>query len=271
MVKDILQEQKVNEAFSRQSVSFDHIYESNPITLLMRQKVRNEVLKYISPGDEILELNCGTGIDAVFFAQNGYKVLATDNSEGMLQRLSEKVKEKQLQDRISTAKCSFNDLAQLHDRQFGYIFSNFGGLNCTKDMAAVLKDVDALLLPGGYFTFVIMPKVCPWELLMLFRGRTKVAFRRFEKNGTMAHLEGVYFNCYYYNPSFIIRNLSEKYEVCSLKGLASFMPPPFMEYFPVKYPKLFSFLERIENKVCDIFPFNTWCDQYVITMRKIDK
>jgi ubiquinone/menaquinone biosynthesis C-methylase UbiE len=267
MATDILQEQLVNEAFSRQSASFDDIYENNAITLLMRQKTRNEVLKYINSDDHILELNCGTGIDSLFFAKKGYKVLATDNAEGMLQKLSDKIRDQNLQDKISVQKCSFNDLEQLKGKQFGYVFSNFGGLNCTNALDKVLRDADALLLPGGHLTFVIMPKVCPWEMLMLLRGRTKTALRRFKKNGTSAHIEGVYFKCYYHSASFVIKQL-KGYELCSLKGLGSLMPPPFMDHFPVKYPKLYTALCKLEDKVCNTFPFNRWCDQYVITMRK---
>ena len=270
MISDIqLQEQQVSEAFSRQSVVFDDIYETNPITLWMRNKFRNEVLRFIKPGDPILELNCGTGIDTLFFAQKGYKILATDNSAGMLERLSEKISKNGLQHLISIGKHSFNDLAGMAGRKFGYIYSNFGGLNCTDDLAKFLKDIDNLLLPGGYFTFTIMPKVCPWEMLEFFKSRKEVAFRRFKKDGAMAHIEGVYFKCYYYNPSFIIKNMGKKYRLSALTGLASFVPPPSMEHFPGKYPKLFSLLKKIEEPVCRIFPFNRWCDQYVITMQKM--
>jgi len=264
----MLQEKKVSEAFSRQSFSFDEIYENNPITLLMREKARNEVLKYIRPGAQMLELNCGTGIDTMFFARKGFEILATDNADGMLEQLSEKLQGTWLRDLVSLQKCSFNDLLQIGNQQFDYVFSNFSGLNCTNDLAGVLKDVDALLKPGGYFTFVIMPRICPWEIIMLLRNRKKMALRRFQKNGALAHIEGAYFSCYYYDPSFIIENMGSGYTLCSLTGLASLMPPPSMEYFPVKYPKLFSFLRKAEDVVCHIFPFNRWCDQYIITMRK---
>ena len=264
----ILQEQNVSNAFSRQSSVFDDIYENNPITLIIRQKARNEVLGHISPGDHILELNCGTGIDTMFFAGKGFKVMATDNAGGMLQKLSEKIAGSPKERLVSVRKCSFNDLTPLHDHRYDYIFSNFGGLNCTSDLASVLKQVDQLLKPGGHFTFVLMPKICPWEIASIFKGRQKVAFRRFKKAGTNAHIEGVYFKCYYYSPSYFRKHIPVGYARCSLKGMASFMPPPFMDHFPVKYPKLFSMLKHIEDKVCDKFPFNRWCDQYVITMRK---
>lgn len=262
------QEQKVSDAFSKQSVSFDSIYENNPITLWMRDRVRREVLSFLKPDDHILELNCGTGIDSVFFAQKGYSVFATDNAEGMLQKLAGKIELNALQDRITAQKCSFNDLSQLQGHQFNYIFSNFGGLNCTNGLAKVLKDMDQLLAPGGYFTFVIMPKACPWELLAALKGRFKTALRRFKRDGTVAHIEGAYFKCYYYNPAYVRKHVKVSYTLCSLRGLGSFVPPPFMDHFPGKYPKLFSMLEKIESRVCSIYPFNTWCDQYVITMQK---
>jgi ubiquinone/menaquinone biosynthesis C-methylase UbiE len=265
---DLLQESNVSEAFSRQSFVFDNIYESNTTTLWMRQKVRNEILGQLKPGNRILELNCGTGIDTIFFARQGYKILATDNAEGMLNQLKEKVQSDALGNLVTTKKCSFNNINELNEGEFDYIFSNFGGLNCTDRLDKVLKDIDGLLKPGGYFTFVIMPVICPWELIMLFKGYFKTAFRRFNKKGTNAHLEGVYFKCYYYNPRYIINNVETGYVLCSLKGLASLVPPPFIEHFQEKHPKLFARLEKMENKLWERAPFNRWCDHYIITMQK---
>ena len=262
------QEQNVSDAFSRQSVVFDDIYDNNVITLWMRNKARAQAMKYLQPGAQILELNCGTGIDSVFFAQQGYNVLATDNAEGMLHQLSGKISRSQLHEKISVHKCSFNNLQLPEQRQFDHVFSNFSGLNCAADLPGVLVNVGKVIKPGGYFTYVIMPRVCPWELAMLFKGRVKGAFRRFNKSGANAHIEGVYFKCYYYNPSVVIKSMGPSFTLCALKGLASFVPPPSMEYFPAKYPRLFNGLKRIENAVCDHFPFNRWCDQYVITMQK---
>jgi hypothetical protein len=173
-----------------------------------------------------------------------------------------------LKDRLSARQCSFNNLGELGGEQYDYIFSNFSGLNCTDNLPQVLKDADALLKPGGHFTFVIMPRVCPWEIFQLLKGRSGLAFRRFKKEGALAHIEGVHFRCWYYNPSVVVEAMGSGYQLCSLKGLASFVPPPSLEYFPSKYPRLFSLLKKVENVVCDVFPFNRWCDQYVVTMRK---
>lgn len=267
----MLKEQEINvsEAFSRQSVVFDAIDEDNTLLGWIRQRVRKEVLLHIQPGAQLLELNCGTGIDSVFFAQKGFKVLATDNAEGMLQVLSHKVARLHLEDNLSFEKCSFNNLEQLGERKFHYVFSNFGGLNCTNDLANVLQGIDRLLLPGGMFTLVIMPPVCPWELLMMFKGYFRTAFRRLNPNGATSHVEGIIFKSYYYTPRYIIKNTGNDYKLVSLKGLSIVVPPPFIEKFCEKHPKLFKALERVENKIYGKAPFNRWCDHYMITMQKI--
>ena len=92
-----LQEDLVSKAFSDQSVKFDTITTGNPMEVLYRDFSRAKVLPYLKAGEHLFELNCGTGLDAVFFAQQGLQVLATDNSEGMLQQSSEKIKQHQLQ------------------------------------------------------------------------------------------------------------------------------------------------------------------------------
>lgn len=262
------QEIKVSEAFSRQSAVFDAVDEDNSLLVWMRKRVRNEVLQNIKAGANILELNCGTGIDSVFFAQHGFNVLATDNADGMLHKLSQKIAVLGLEDKLMAQKCSFNNLESLENKKIDYVFSNFGGLNCTNDLANVLHGIDKLLLPGGKFTLVIMPPVCPWEMLMAFKGYFKTAFRRFNPKGANSHVEGVYFRSYYYTPGYIQKNIGKGYKLISLKGLSVAVPPPFIEKFCEKYPKLFRILERIEDKIYDKAPFNRWCDHYMITMQK---
>lgn len=268
-MNDYQQEVDVDAAFSKQSPIFDEIDEQNNLLLWMRERVRNEVLTHIRKDGYMLELNCGTGLDALFFAGKGIRVKATDNAAGMLQQLQQKVTRYHLEDRVTVERCSFNSLEQLgNEPQFDYVFSNFGGLNCTDRLDKVLSDIDMLLKPGGSFTLVIMPKVCLWEMLMVFKGYFKTAFRRFRKGGTRARVEGVYFNCYYYSPQYLMAHLGAAYKLQSLKGLAVTVPPPYIEHFTERHPKLFKKLERWENKIWEKAPFNRWGDHFMITMQK---
>ncbi|MBL7713312.1 MAG: class I SAM-dependent methyltransferase [Chitinophagaceae bacterium] len=263
------QEESVSLAFSNQSPEFDRIDEENKIILWIRNRVQQEVLSYIAPRAHLLELNCGTGIDALFFAGNGITVTATDNAPGMLQQLDQKIEQHRLQDQIKTIRCSFNELQQLGTAtQYDYIFSNFGGLNCTDQLGKVLKDIHQLLKPGGRFTLVIMPRICPWEILMAAKGRFRLAFRRLKKGPATAKLEGEEFDCYYYSPAFVTRTLGDAFKLLSLKSLSLTTPPPFVEQFIERFPRAFTQLEQWENRLCSKAPFNRWGDHFMITMEK---
>ena len=164
-----INELKTAEAFSRQSLVFDKIYGTNEIVQYKRERVRSHILKRLKSGSSMLELNCGTGEDAIFFAERGHTVHATDLSEGMLQHSEKKIQERKLSGAISLEVCSFTKLDTMKNRgPFDFIYSNFGGLNCTSDLDIVIQSLSSLLKPKGVVTFVILPKFTLWEFLLLF-------------------------------------------------------------------------------------------------------
>jgi ubiquinone/menaquinone biosynthesis C-methylase UbiE len=254
-------------AFSAQAPLFDSIEEHNEILKWMRQQIHAHCMKYFRRGEQILELNCGTGIDAVFFAKQGTKVHATDLSAGMINELRKKVAQQNLGEMISVQQCSFTELEKIPTRGFDHIFSDFGGLNCVKEIDAVIAQFETLLKPGGTVTLVIMPPVCPWEMLLALKGNFKTAFRRLKKGGADSHLEGVHFMSHYFSPGKIISCFGKNYSTASQRGLGSVVPPPYLEKFPQKHPALFRRLTALEEKICHTFPFNAWADHFILTMR----
>lgn len=263
-------EEAVSRAFDKQAPVFDELYSSNVIIQYKRQRVRENVLQHIPDSGSILELNAGTGEDAIWFAQHGYSVHATDVSAVMLEELKKKTGSAELSDRITSEQCSFTELSNLKNKgPYDLIFSNFAGLNCTGELEKVLTSFSPLLKPGGKITLVLLPKFCLWETLLLFRGRFKTAFRRFfSKNGTVAHIEGEYFKCWYYNLSFIIKTLKSKFNLLNLEGLCTVVPPSYLENFPKKFPGLYARLVKTENRWKRKWPWRMIGDYYIITMQK---
>lgn len=259
---------KVSDAFSKQSFVFDDLYTTNLLSEYMRKKFREELVLHLKPQSHILELNCGTGMDTLYIAGLGHTILATDNADGMLQHIKAKVEQHQLHDRIQIQKCNFEHLEQLQPQTFDHIYSNFSGLNCTQQLNKVLQSMTPLLNDKGKISIVIMPKICPWELIMLFRGQFKTAFRRFKKGGTDAHIEGTIFKCFYYNPNYVIKALKKDFKVVSLKGMSITVPPPFIEHFVERHPKWFKVLSKLDGIIEKWWPFTVCCDQYMITLEK---
>ncbi len=263
-------EQKTAEAFTRQSSVFDAIYSSNIIIQYKRDRVRKHVENFLKPDSNILELNAGTGEDAIYFAQKNHHVHATDISEGMQAELKKKRDSEGLTRSISTEICSFTELENLQNSgPYDFIFSNFAGLNCTGELDKVLLSFNKLLKPGGTVTLVIMPGFCLWETLLALKGNFKTAFRRFNsKNGVRAHIEGVYFTCWYYKPSYIKEILKNDFELMSVEGLCSIVPPSYMENFPKKHPKFFKWLCSEEQRYKSMFPWKNIGDYFIISLQK---
>jgi ubiquinone/menaquinone biosynthesis C-methylase UbiE len=264
------QELQASKAFNKQASLFDTLYRDNPIIQYKRSRVREHVMQYLQPGNRMLELNAGTGEDATFFAEQGIHIHATDISEGMLEILQNKIERHGLQHMVSKELRSFTALQSLNDKgPFDLIFSNFAGLNCTGQLDKVLKSFHQLLKPGGTIVLVIMPPFCLWESLLLFRGNFKNAIRRFKsRDGAEAKIEGVPFRCWYYSPHFVVRTLSNEFDLLALEGLSSIVPPSYLEAFPSKYPKLFKMLVKLEDACKGKWPWKHTGDYYIISMKR---
>jgi ubiquinone/menaquinone biosynthesis C-methylase UbiE len=257
-------------AFSAQAKRFDNLYSRNKIVEYKRERVRAHLKKLVQPGNFILELNSGTGEDAIWMANQNCKVHATDIASGMLEIIQQKIKSEGFENLITHEICSFTALDHLQQNgPFDLIFSNFAGLNCTGDLNKVLRSFSGLLKSKGIVTLVMLPQFCLWEFLLIFKGKFKTAGRRFfSKKGRNARVEGHHFKCWYYNPSYIIKHLKKDFKLLSIEGLCTFVPPSYIEYFAEKHPRAYEFLKAKENKWKEKWPWNHVGDYYIISLQK---
>jgi ubiquinone/menaquinone biosynthesis C-methylase UbiE len=255
----------VDQAFSRQSEIFDKIDADNSVLAWMRKRVRDHVLEILNPGDKILEINSGTGLDAFYFHSKGFTVHATDVSHGMISVLQQKIQNANVEQGIKAARISYTELDKLTSI-YNFIFSNFGGLNCTQEPEFVIRQFDKLLEPGGRVTLVIMPKISPWEIFTLLKGNFKMAFRRFKRNGAESSIEGVHFTTWYFSPKRIIKAFGNNYKLLSCFGLGIVVPSPHHVNFGIKYPVLFRFLVNIEKIISGIPFLRGTADHFVISL-----
>jgi ubiquinone/menaquinone biosynthesis C-methylase UbiE len=257
-------------AFSSQSIIFDQLYADNKIVQYKRERVRTHLKKFIQAGDRILELNSGTGQDAIWLAQQNCLVHATDIASGMVEVLREKILEEGLENFVTSEMRSFTDLKNLQQKgPYDMIFSNFAGLNCTDKLDDVLASFSPLLKSKGIVTLVLLPKFCFWEFSLFFKGKFKTATRRFfSGKGRNARVEGTHFKCWYYNPSFITHRLNAEFKLLSIEGLCTIVPPSYIEKFGDKHPKLFNFLKEKEDSWKSKWPWKYIGDYYIISLQK---
>ena len=257
----------IAEAFSRTAEKYDSFAQDHPHLTQMRNKVYSHVGRYVPRAARVLELNAGTGTDAVELAQRGYFVHATDIAPGMLNRLQEKVSRLGLQDRISMEARSFLSLEDIQDAPFDAVFSDLGGLNCIPDLRPVIGQLPKALKPDGIVTWVLMPHICLWEIAEIFRGNFTLAFRRFSRGRVQANLEGLNFDVYYFSPRQVIEWFGNDFELLALEGLSVITPTAESKNFAKGYPHLYRALSWFDDKLSPHWPWNGWGDFYILTMR----
>ena len=257
----------IAEAFSRTAEKYDTFAEDHPHQTRLRNKVYAHLTRYVPPGARILELNAGTGTDAVQLAQRGYFIHATDIAPGMLARLQAKVIRGSLQQRITVEQRSFLSLENVEGAPFDAVFSDLGGLNCIPDLTPVIKQLPAVLKPGGIVTWVLMPHICLWEMAEVFRGHVSLAFRRLKPGAVRAHLEGFYFDVYYFSPSEIIARFGGNFELLAIEGLSVITPTAESKNFAKQHRQIYRLLSWLDDKLSPRWPWHGWGDFYILTMK----
>ncbi|MHC5701967.1 class I SAM-dependent methyltransferase [Streptomyces tirandamycinicus] len=106
---------------------------------------------------EVLELGAGHGRDALYFAREGFSVLATDFSPVGLEQLREAAVAQEVAERVTTAIHDVRDPLPLADASVDGVFAHM--LLCmalsTKEIHALVAEVRRVLRPGGAFVYTV--------------------------------------------------------------------------------------------------------------------
>lgn len=254
----------VAEAFSRKAGVYDAFGENHPVMARMRRKFYDHLTAVMPPGGRLLEINAGTGADAVELVRRGFTVHATDIAPGMLAAVEEKIARDDLAGRLTVEPLSFTDLNRVHGAPYDGLYSNSGGLNCIADLTSVTRLLPDVLRPGARITWVIMPRVCPWELAVIPKD-PRVGTRRL-RGQTLAHVEGVHFMTYYFSAAQTRRAFGPRFRALRLEGLSVFTPTADNKTFAMNHPRLFAALCRLDDALSPRWPFNGWGDFYILSL-----
>lgn len=257
----------IAEAFSRTAEKYDAYAEDHPHLTRMRGKVYDHLERLLPHRARILELNAGSGTDAVALAQRGFRVHATDIAPGMLAKARQKVETLGFGEQVTVQECSFDELDQVPAGPYDAVFSNLGGLNCSADLRPIIHQLPRVLRPGGLVTWVLMPPTCLWEMAEVFRGHFRLAFRRRSRVGVRSHLEGLYFNVHYFTPRQVEGWFGADYERVAIEGLSVFTPTAESKNFAKRHAQLYGVLSRLDERLSPLPPFWGWGDFYILSMR----
>jgi SAM-dependent methyltransferase len=287
--------------------SYDATFTNSRIGLAQRNAVWRELDITFGPGQRILEINCGSGVDAIHLASRGVKVLACDSSPRMIEvagrraaqagyDISHGIREgrgfspadpletgpliscssgPQVFERRSDSgaeappcsnpgeKCGIGvefrvlateDIGTLVSEEpvlFDGALSNFAGLNCVENLAAVAGNLVQLLRPGAKALLCLFGRFCLWEILRyLARGRPDKAFRRFRAAGVAARLaDGVAVRVHYPSVRNIARAFAPRFRLRKLKGIGIAVPPSYLEPWARRFPRALGLLAEADRQL----------------------
>src|SRR6185437_14658791 len=125
------------------------------------QDMRREMWRWLDASfprkSHLIDLGCGTGLDAVRMAECGHEVLATDWSPRMVERTQGRAAAAGVTDRVRAAAIGGQELERIEGRSlFDGVYSNLGPLNCLPDLTAVSRECARLVRPGGRLVFTVI-------------------------------------------------------------------------------------------------------------------
>ena len=255
--------------FDKAAQNYDTTFTKSVIGKLQRSLVYESFSKILiaKKPKTILEINCGTGEDAIWLAKQNFEVVATDISSTMI----EMAKSKSDIENLTFQQADINTIAvDFSTRKFDLLFSNFGGLNCLSitELTSFFKNASQLVSEKGQLILVIMPKNTIWELFyFVLKLDFKNVFRR-KKEFAIANVDGEKIKTYYYNPKDIVNLANANFEIKLIQPIGFFVPPSYLEAFFKNKPKWIGFLNAFEQKVKNQSWLSKYADHYVIVLEK---
>ncbi len=227
------------DAFSVIAGSYDDTFTDTSIGAVMRSAVWAHLGRVFSKGDRVLELNCGTGVDAAWLEARGVHVIATDAAPGMV--------EVAVKRGIDARVCRAEDIREFAEPlgPFDGALSNFGGLNCVGDLADVALGLATAVRPGGVVVLCVMGPAVPWEWgWYLLHGRPSKAFRRLR---TTAPWRGM--SIRYPSIGATTRTFAPWFDVRGSYAVGALVPPSYVEPVMRRHPRVLRRLDQWERRV----------------------
>jgi SAM-dependent methyltransferase len=265
---DAAQLQDTQRAFDSVAADYDGPRGNNELIQRMRRTLQEVVSRELAPGSRLLDLGCGTGIDALGFAQLGYPVVATDWSPGMVARTEARVAGASLPAPVVVRQLGIHQLAVL-DGSFDGIYSNFGPMNCVPDLDSVAGECARLLAPGGVLVFSVMGRICPWELAhYALRGRVGRAGVRAARGATAVGMNRHTIWTRYYLPREFHRHFAARFTLTGYRALSLFLPPPYLVDFYRRRRQWCDCLGRLDDRLGDWPVLRDMGDHFLMVMHR---
>jgi SAM-dependent methyltransferase len=263
---------EVEAMFDQAADDYDGVVRGNPLNMHLREVSREILRGLFRPGERVLEIGCGTGLETLPLAEAGVNVVALDISAKMLAVLDRHARGASLQGRIETRKAAAGDLAEIVSEfgpgSFDGAFSHFGALNCEPHLRRLPAALHQLVKQDGRISLGILNRTCLSELILFnLAFQPRRAFARLNPTLPVGQSRfGVLI--FPYGPQEIKSMFSPQFLPERTIGVSVFVPPSNFGGRVVHYPGLVSLLEAADRAVSRLPLVRGLGDYFLMEMRR---
>jgi len=261
---------ETRDAFDSVAADYDGPRGNNALIQDMRSEMWRTLDATFAPESRLIDLGCGTGLDAVRMARVGHHVTATDWSQRMVERTRERAEREQLADRVQTIEVGAHELFRVDGQaQFDGAYSNLGALNCVPNLAEMAAQCARLLKPRAALVFSVIGRVCPWEIGYYALRRNWARLRvRFAATMVPVSMNKQVVWTRYYTPREFYGAFERQFALEHWRGLCVLAPPPYMTQMKEKHLRLYERLWRLDRRAAGWPMLRNMGDHFVIVMTK---
>jgi SAM-dependent methyltransferase len=258
------------DAFDSVAADYDGPRGNNEQIQEMRGEMWRALDRVFSIPSQLIDLGCGTGLDAIRMAKLGHLVAATDWSPLMVQRTSERAEKNQVADRVRSTEVGAHELHSLGESgQYDGAYSNLGPLNCVPNLGDVSNECARLIRTGGHLVFTVIGRICPWEIAhYLGRRRWSRATLRFARRVVPVSMNDHTIWTRYYRPLEFYKAFESNFSLEHYHGLCVFTPPPYLGWVRTRHPVWHQRLRRLDRRVSHWPIIRGMGDHFLIVMKR---
>jgi SAM-dependent methyltransferase len=258
--------------FDAIAADYDEAFTYSKIGQAQRSSVWRELKSTFAPGKRVLDVGCGTGVDACFLAEQGVNVTACDSSTEMI-RMAERRIRGSATGRVKLRVLTAEKISMLSEQgPFDDAFSNFGALNCFENLKQFAVDLAGLLKPNAAVLLCLIGPFCMWEVVWyLAHGQLQKAFRRQRRAGVDGRLApGASIRVHYPGIRSLARTFAPEFRLLSWKGVGLFVPPSYVESWITRFPKALQLASQMDCLLEDCPGIRILSDHILMRFERAD-
>jgi 2-polyprenyl-3-methyl-5-hydroxy-6-metoxy-1,4-benzoquinol methylase len=233
----------------------------------MRDVLWRRYAQLFRPGHRVLDIGCGTGIDARFLAGRGIHVVAIDRAPAMIREARSGMANEGCDRLLDFRVMDASDLGSLPERGFDGMIAAFASVSAVADMGGLSEKAAELVRPQGTVLVHSLNRWSLWEWMGHVRhGRWPEARRLGRDSERTFVIGGQAVRHYLYDGRDAYqRFFSRQFRLRQAYGLGILRPPHTVSRIP---PPVVRALQALERPLRGHRPFASWGRFFTLELEK---